>query len=321
MSIALHLLGAVAVFLLGLDLLSDAFGAVPAERVQASLGRWSRTPLRALLAGIVATAVLDSSSAVIVILVALVNAHRLSAGNALGIVLGANIGTTVGSQVIALDIGWLAPMLLIVGVGGRLFVRSPSARVGLGIAQGRGLLFTCLELMDQAVHPLRDDPRALGWIERLADPVQGAATGGLVTLLIQSSSATVGIAIGLAKSGILSLQAGVAVMLGAEIGTCADTLIAGIGRTRAALRVGVFHLAFNIVSVIAGLLLIVPITDAAVGLSPGGDVGRHLANAHVLFDTGGALLALPFVGWAAAVLEAWIPDRAEQAERSPLLDG
>lgn len=316
LEIALALLGAVALFLFGLEAVSEALGEVNGGRLEEALERGSRTPLRGLLAGILVTGLLDSSSAVIVLLVALVNARRLPFANALGVVLGANIGTTIGSQVIALDLAWLAPALLAVGVFGRLVVRAPVVRTALGVLQGLGLVFLGLELMDVAVLPLRSDPAVLAALQELTSPVHGAAAGALVTLLIQSSSATVGIAIGLASKGLLPLSAGVAVMLGAEIGTCADTLVASVGRTRSALRVGLFHLGFNVVSVAVGLLAIETLTSAAVALSPLGSLGRQLANAHVLFNVLGALVALPFVPAAARALEAWVPERTAEREQA-----
>lgn len=317
-TIGLQLTGALATFLLGLELLSEALEARGVARVKPMLARFSRTPLLGILTGALATAVLDSSSAVIVLLIALVQARVLAFRNALGIVLGANIGTTVGSQIIALDLTAWAPILLMVGVAGRLAFKQEALRTTAEVLTGLGLVFWGLGLMDLAVHPLRDSEQVLDALATFEDPVQGALAGGLATLIIQSSSATVGIAIGLAKSGILTLPAGVAIMLGAEIGTCADTLVATIGRSREAIRVGIFHLVFNILSVIGGLMMVEPLTEAAILISPEAGPGRQIANAHVMFNVAGALLAVGFVPWAADRLERWIPDRAT-GEPDPLV--
>jgi phosphate:Na+ symporter len=307
-NIVLSLLGALALFLLGLDWLSEALQSIGPERMKPALTRFSQNPLFGLLTGLVVTAVLDSSSAVIVMLVALVNARALAFPNALGMVLGANIGTTLGSQIIALDLTWLGPTLLAVGVFGRLLIRHKLTRYVLGVVQGLGLLFLGLALMDVAVHPLREWPQVLGALRALENPWQGALAGAIVTVVLQSSSATVGMAIGLCNSAVLTLPAGVAVMIGAEVGTCADTVLAAVGRSRAALRVGVFHLTFNLISALVGVALVGPLTWAAVAVAPGAGVGQHLANAHMMFNIGGALLALPLVGLAARLLERAIPD-------------
>jgi phosphate:Na+ symporter len=308
MSIGLAVATSIAVFLLGMDLLADALRAVGPERLEPWLARVSRTPLRAVGVGIAVTALLDSSSAVIVLLLALVSTGALAWRPALGVVLGSNIGTTIGSQVIALDLGWLGPGLLVAGVVGSLVARNPTVAEASRVARGMGLLFVGLGMLDDAVRPLRDDPTVLGWLRGLEDPVTGALAGGLTTVVIQSSSATVGVAIGLAKAGVLTLPAGVSVMLGAEIGTCADTLVAAAGRGPAAMRVGAFHLGFNVVSVMVGLALIGPL--AAVASWATDDVGQQLANAHVLFNSLGALVALPLLGVAARGLERLWPDAA-----------
>jgi phosphate:Na+ symporter len=308
MSIGLAVATAIAVFLLGMDLLGDALRAVGPERLEPWLARMARTPLRALAVGVAVTALLDSSSAVIVLLLALVSTGALAWRPALGVVLGANIGTTVGSQVIALDLAWLGPGMLVAGVIGALVARDPRVAEASRVARGMGLLFVGLGMLDDAVRPLRDDPTVLGWLRGLEDPVTGALAGGLTTVVIQSSSATVGVAIGLAKAGVLTLPAGVSVMLGAEIGTCADTLVAAAGRGRAALRVGAFHLGFNVVSVAVGLALIGPLSAVASWATD--DVGQQLANAHVLFNTLGALVALPLLPWVGARLERVWPDAA-----------
>ncbi|PCC67797.1 phosphate:Na+ symporter [Nannocystis exedens] len=308
-AIVLSVLGALALFLLGLEELSSALQSLGSERIRAWLLRMSRRPWLALLTGVWTTALLDSSSAVIVLLIALVDADALDFENALGIVLGANIGTTVSSQIIALNIGQAAPVLLFVGVLGRLFARSQRTELRLRVLTGVGLVFYGLEAVEAAVEPLRAAPDVLAWLQSLTEPMRGLVAGGLVTLVIQSSSATLGLAIQVCNGGMMPLTAGVSVMLGAEIGTCADTLVACSGRSRAAVRTGLFHLLFNIVSVALGAVCIGVLTAGAAALSPGASAGRQLANAHVLFNTIAALLALPLVPWAARGLRRWLPDR------------
>lgn len=311
-TVALQLVAALALFLLGLEELSRTLRALESVRVRDWLARLSGTRWLALLTGIWVTALLDSSSAVIVLLIALVDSRTLAFENALGIVLGANIGTTVSSQIIALNVGRLAPVLLLFGVIGQVLVRSERASLRFRVAIGIGLIFTGLEQIEAAVEPLRGAPAVLAWLDSLTDPARGIVAGGLITLVIQSSSATLGVAIQLCMAGLMSLPAGVAVMLGAEIGTCADTLVASLGRSRAALRVAVFHLLFNVVSVVLGALCIGLLVAAATALSPAAGPGRQLANAHTLFNTVAAVLLLPLLPWVARALHCAIPEREER---------
>ena len=149
------------------------------------------------------------------------------------------------------------------------------------------------------------------WLLKLENPLRGAGAGALVTLIVQSSSATLGMVIKLAGKGLLTLPAGIAVMLGAELGTCSDTLLATVGRGRAALRTGLFHLGFNLVTITLGLLLIKPFTALVLTLAGHADVARQIAHAHVLFNTAGVLLFAPLLPLCQRLLETALPDIAE----------
>ena len=310
LGIGLGLTAGLALFLYGLGRLAHGMRAVAGDRLRAALARATRTRLIAASAGAGVTAVLGSSSVAIILVIALVDAGLVPATRALGVVLGANMGTTVSSQVIALDVERYAPLVLVLGLAlatlsGRHPTRGATGQAVGTAVFGLGLVFFGLGHMAAAVEPLRDSARFTAWMTRLESPLAGAAAGALTTLVIQSSSATIGIAITLASQGLLTLPAGVAVMLGAEIGTCADTLVATLGRSRAALRVGAFHLAFNVATVAIGLVLVGPLTALARAL--GGDAARQVANAHVAFNALGALLALPVLPLVARALERLVP--------------
>jgi phosphate:Na+ symporter len=280
---------------------------VAGDRLKRWLARATTNRVAGLATGTAATAVLDSSSVAIVLVIALVDAGLLDAARALAVVLGANVGTTVSSQLLALDLERWSPVLLAAGLATRLAGRTDRARDAGTAVLGLGLVLFGLLQLSAAVGPLEESERFAAWMQKLERPVLGVLAGAATTLVIQSSSATLGIAIALASQGLLSLPAGVAVMLGAEIGTCSDTLVATLGRSRAAVRVACFHLAFNVLSVCVGLALIEPLTALARAL--GGDAARQLANAHVAFNLAGALAALPFLGVAARALERLVPDR------------
>lgn len=304
--IVLGLVAGLALFLYGVSRLAEGMRLVVGERLRRVLARATTNRVMGVLTGTAVTAVLDSSSVTIIMVIALVDAGALSFIQSLGVILGANIGTTISSQLIALDVSRYAPVALAVGlVVAALGHRRASTRlqhVGTALF-GLGLVFFGLAQMGAAVEPLKASGHFAGWMAGLERPLVGLAAGAVTTVVIQSSSATLGLAITLASQGLLSLPAGVAVMLGAEIGTCADTLVATVGRSREALRAGVFHLAFNVLTATVGLALVGPLAELALLL--GGDTARQIANAHVAFNVLGVTGAILVLGPAARVL-AWL---------------
>jgi phosphate:Na+ symporter len=312
--IALGLTAGLAIFLFGVTALSESLESLAGDRMKRLLERFTANPVVGLLTGCVATIALDSSSLTIILVIALVHAGALTLRQSLGVILGANIGTTISSQIFALEIDRFAPALL--GIGLLLILIRKDDRVG---QRGRvvfsiGLVLFGLRHIGETLKPLAESESLESWMHGLENPVLGAAVGAGVTALIQSSSAMVGIVIKLAAAGLIALPSGVALMLGAEIGTCLDCLIASIGRTRAAVRAAVFQFGFNVAAVAIGLVFAHQIAVAAVWLPSGGSVARQIANAHVLFNCTGALLCLPLVSTIASLLESAIPARAGQDE-------
>lgn len=295
-------------FLLGIEYLAEAFGALAAEKVQGLVSKFTTSPLAGVGAGTVACTILDSSSVTIVMVIAMIEGGIMTFAQALGVVMGANIGTTVGSQIIAFQLHDYAPIGLAIGMILKFAGRSEKQKQIGGVVLGFGLLFFGLGYLGDAVRPIRQDATWMAWLASLGDvPLKGALAGCLFTLIIQSSSATVGMAIVLASEGLIPLPAGVAIMLGAEIGTTATAILATIGRSRAAVRTAIFHLFFNVSTVILGLLLVQQLTTFAQWMTPGGSTERHVANAHVVFNVLGVVLFLPFVRFAARALYALIP--------------
>ncbi|MGA0558765.1 Na/Pi cotransporter family protein [Larkinella sp. VNQ87] len=316
--IGLLVLAGLVLFLFALNYLSEGLKAVSGEKMQDWLRKFTRNVVSGVLTGMVVTTLLDSSSAVIIMTIALVNSKALTFRQAVGIVLGANIGTTFSSELIAFDIGQWSGVPMAVGFGLMILARREALAQWGQVILGFGMLFLGLFLMEEAVEPLKNLPAVVEWMKGLAEPWRGALTGAGVTVLLQSSSATVGMSVVLAGQGLLTLEAGIAVMMGAELGTCADTLVASVGRTKAAVRTGLFHLLFNLTSIVAGLLLIEPFTELVHGLSHSAPLGRQLANAHVLFNVIGVLMVLPFAASLAGLLERWIPDRASAEHQTVL---
>ncbi len=283
-TVILHLLGSLALLLYGLEILSSSLQKLNKEKITKFLLKFSKNPARGIATGTTATTLLGSSSVTIIILIAFVDGGLISFSNSIGVVLGANIGTTISSQIIAFNIGQYAAIGLFIGVMGNLFFKKEQVKFYFNILCGFSLIFYGLHLMETAVYPYRESSEIISWMAELRNPLYGAAIGALVTAIIQSSSATIGIAIVLTSQGILGLEGGIAIMLGAEIGTCLDTLIASIGRKKEAVKLGIFHLGFNVISVIFGLIFFSSLLQVTIGLAPEASPERKLANAHLIFN-------------------------------------
>lgn len=309
--------GGLLLFLYAISQLSQTLQDALTERMRALMSRYAGNVFSALLAGLVATILLGSSSAVIIIAIVLMNARALVFVQGVGIVLGANIGTTLTSQLIALDIGKYAIVPLALGLLMQFFVKNGVSKALWRSVAYFGMLFFGLFLIETAMEPFKDNKSLTSWLLGLDSPLRGAAAGGLLTLVIQSSSATVGLAITLAKQGMIQLKGGIAVMLGAELGTCSDTLLATIRGSRHAIKTGLFHLLFNLTTIMLGLLMFSPFVAFVQWIS--GDaavIDKQVANAHLLFNVLGVLLALPFVNLIRRGFDRLMPDRQVAPEQT-----
>ena len=288
--ILLSVLAGLILFLFSVSNLSDTIQKAVGENSNKWLLRFTSNVFYSIVTGAVVTTVLDSSSAVIIITIVLVNSKLLRLRQAMGIVLGANIGTTISSQIIAMDIGKYSPLLLLVGFVLIMISKSDYFNNIGKIVLYFGILFFGLFTMENAVEPLKNEAFFTEWMQKTENPIWGAVIGALTTLIIQSSSATVGMAIILSKKGLLSLAGGISIMLGAELGTCSDTLIATIKGSREAIKTGLFHLIFNLISITIGLLIFNHFVALVNWLSFGSSIERAIANAHVLFNLAGVII-------------------------------
>lgn len=317
-SILLGLTGGLVLFLHGIGLLSSSLKAVAGPRLKRLIARFTTNRYAGVGTGAAATAALQSSSATTIMAVGLVNAGAMDLSQSLGVVMGANIGTTLTSQVFAFDLMHYGPLVMLAGLLLAALGRSPGWRELGGVVLGLGLVFFALDLMGEATRPLRDHEPFVEFLCRLENPVWGVLAGAAFTAVIQSSSAMMGILITMVGQGSMTLDAAVAIMLGAEIGTCLDTLVATIGRSREAVRVGVFQLVFNVASVLLFLGLTDPLARLAAWTAPE-DVERQLANAHVLFNVTSVVVFLGFTRTAAGLVRRLIPGGpdADAAEPEP----
>jgi phosphate:Na+ symporter len=306
-------LAGLVLFIYGVTRLADALAELSTERMKAFLSMFTTNRFAGVFTGIVATTLLESSSVTIIMVIAMVSSGVLTFVQSLGVVLGSNIGTAVGAQIIALNIKTYVPALMFAGLMIAFLGRS-STQKNLGlILLGFGLMFYGLEAIDDAMRPFRTYQPFIDLMQTLGrNPLLGALVGCIFTIIIQSSSATVAIVITLASSGLIGLPAGVAIMLGAEVGTCSDTLVATIGRGRAAVRTGVFHTLFNLLSAILGILFAPLLVQLVLAVSHGAGVGRQVANAQILFNLIGVAAVILFLPAIARGLEWLIPDVAER---------
>lgn len=313
---AMGALAGLVLFIFGVTRLAEGLEDIGTERMKSLVSKFTTNRFAGVFTGAVATTLLESSSVTIIMVIAMVSAGVLSFVQSLGVVLGSNIGTAVGAQIISLNIELYVPILMFTGML-LLFVGKTHRLKTIGlIILGFGLMFYGLEAIDEAMKPFREYQPFIKWMKTLGDnPILGALVGAIFTVIVQSSSATVAIVITLASSGLIALPAGVAIMLGAEIGTCADTLIATIGRGSAALRTGVFHLLFNLSSVAVGILTAPQLVQIAQTISGGGGVGRQIANAQMLFNILGVVIVIGFLPVIARVLEKLIPETQADKER------
>ena len=303
------LLGGLGLFIYAIGQLSDTLQEAFTDEAREWVQRYTRNLLVAVLVGTVVTIVLGSSSAAIILTIVFVNAGALDFRRAAGMVLGANVGTTFSSQLIALDVAQYSYFAIVAGLAIGFVTSREGWVTGGRVLLYLGFLFFGLLLMEQSVDALKESDQFDEWIARLESPVRGALVGGLVTLIVQSSSATVGMAIVLGKQQLITVGAGLAVMLGAELGTCSDTLLATLGGKRAGLKTGLFHLVFNLLTIIVGLLLFTPFTRLVDTISGGQGIDNQIANGHLLFNLGGVLLFLPLVNLLVRVIDRLLPDR------------
>jgi phosphate:Na+ symporter len=306
----LIIVAGLVLFLYALNKLSDHLRELSGDKMKKALDRFTSNLFTGILTGIIVTILLDSSSAVIIMAIALVNAHAMTFRQAMGVVMGANIGTTVSSQIFALNIGEYAALPVTAGFLLMWLHKKKIYRDAGAVIFSFGLIFFGLYTMEEAVAPLKNSNYFVSWMHSLDTTWKGVSTGAFVTLVIQSSSATVGMVIGLASQGLISFAASVSVMLGAELGTCADTLLASVGRNRAAIRTGVFHLVFNLITITLGVVFLSAFTKLILWISGEASISQKIANAHMVFNALGVILLIPFVPLLEKLMKKLVPTKA-----------
>lgn len=319
----LNLIGGLALFIFGMNKMSDNLQAVAGSEMRRILKKITNTPFKGVLVGIGITAIIQSSSATSVMLIGLVNAGIMTLQQAVGVVMGANIGTTVTAQLIAFNIGEIAYVFVIFGVIGTFLKRSRKMEHWSLIVLGFGLLFVGLNVMSHSVAGLKGSPIAQDILHRAADyPLLAILAGMVFTMLIQSSSASVGIVIVLATNGLISFEGALYLVYGDNIGTTITAWLAGLGANNTAKRVAMVHTMFNLFgTIIFAILTYMGTYKYFINMITPGDVyssilaerniARHIANAHTFFNVLNTLIMLPLAGVLAGIAKKLIPKDPE----------
>ncbi len=317
----LLLLGGLALFLYGMQMMSAGLEMAAGNRMKHILERLTANRYLGVLVGAAITALIQSSSAMTVMVVGFVSSGMMTLNQAVWLIMGANIGTTITGQLIALDIGAIAPLLAFVGVVLVVFIKRASIRHYGQIIAGLGVLFIGMGMMSDAMKPLHDSEAFTTAMTRFQNPFLGILVGALFTAVIQSSSASIGILQALALSGAIGLSSAVYILFGQNIGTCITALLASVGTTRNAKRATVIHLLFNIIgtAIFTALAILTPLTDMVAGLTPQ-NVAAQIANMHTIFNITTTVLLLPFGNLLAKLATRILPEReAEVSEGHRLL--
>ena len=289
------LAGGLALFLYGMTMMSNGLELAAGNKLKAILEKLTTNRFLGVAVGALITAIIQSSSATTVMVVGFVNAGLMSLQNAVWVIMGANIGTTITGQLIALDITALAPVIAFIGVALIVFFKSKKLDAFGTIAAGLGILFIGMNMMSTAMEPLRSSPEFIHIVSNFENPLIGVAVGAIFTAIIQSSSASVGILQALAMSGVVTLPTAIYVLFGQNIGTCITAVLASIGTSRNAKRTTVIHLSFNMIGT-AIFVLICMTTDFAYfmqSLTPT-NVAAQIANVHTVFNIVTTIILLPF---------------------------
>lgn len=290
----LALLGGLALFLYGMQMMSIGLEAAAGNKMKAILEKITSNRIVGVLVGALITAVIQSSSATTVMVVGFVNSGMMTLQQAVWIIMGANIGTTITGQLIALNVGEIAPLLAFLGVVAIVFIKNEKCKHIGEILAGLGVLFIGMGMMSSAMKPIAENEYFVGILTRFQNPLLGILAGAVFTAIIQSSSASVGILQALANSGAIGLHSAAFVLFGQNIGTCITAFLAAIGTDKNAKRSTVIHIMFNVFGtlVFTVLCLTTPLIAKIIGLTPD-NPSAQIANLHTIFNIGTTLLLLP----------------------------
>ncbi len=320
--LVMTLFGGLSLFLFGIDQMSDGLRSVAGNRMATLLGSMTRNRFIGAITGAFVTAILNSSSVTTVLVVGFTTAGIMTLQQSIGVIMGANIGSTMTAQIVAFNVTQYAMIPITIGFGMIFFGKNEGTKHSGAMLFGLGLLFGGMGIMSEAMYPLRTFEPFLELMSRMENPLLGILVGAAFTALVQSSAATTGIAIVMAAEGLMSLPAGIALALGANIGTCATALLAALGKPVAAKRAAGAHVLFNVLGVLIWVPFIGLLADLATMASPSHpelagaarmaeEVPRQIANAHTIFNVANTVVFIWLTGLFAKIVERLVPERVE----------
>ena len=317
--LTIGLLGGLAFFLYGMEKMSEGLKRSAGNKMRSILAKLTKNRFIALIVGAFVTMVIQSSSATTVMLVSFVQAELMTFTQSLGVILGADIGTTITAQMVAFKLTDYALGMIAAGFAVRMFGKNDNMKSIGDILLGFGILFYGMKLMSDSMAPLRTYPQFIDMMKTMENPFMGILAGAVFTALVQSSSATTGVVIVLAQQGLITLEAGIPVILGANIGTCVTAGLASIGTQREAKRVALAHVLFKIVGVLLVVSFIQPFADIIRRVAEmfGSGTARQIANAHTVFNVSIGLLFLPFVDLFGRFILFLLPNKAREKGIEP----
>jgi len=321
LTMTIELLGGLALFLYGMEKMTDGLKAAAGKQMNTLLAKLTGNPVLGAITGAIVTAVIQSSSVTTVLVVGFVSAGLMTLVQSVGVIFGANVGTTVTAQIVAFNTTALAYPLIAIGFVMTFVWKQGVARHYGAMLMGLGLVFYGMATMGSAMSPLRTHEGFVQLLQSLQNPFLGMLAGAVFTALVQSSSATIGLAVVMATQGLLSLPAGIAILFGAKIGTGITAILAAIGKPQDAKRAAAVHVLFNVLGAVIWLPFIAALAGLAEAVSPvaahlqgverlAEEVPRQIANAATIWATANAVIFLPFAALFAKMAIKIIPDRA-----------
>jgi len=312
-NLGMGLFGGLALFLAGLDMLSEGLKKAAGDTLKNLLSKMTANRLLGAITGAFITAVLNSSSVTTVLVVSFITAGVMTLTQSVGVIMGANIGSTMTAQLLAFNISAYALLPIAVGFFMTFTAKAEGIKHAGMMAMGLGLVFFGMGIMSTAMTPLRSYEPFMAFLETMERPLLGVLAGAAFTGLVQSSAATVGIAIAMATEGLLTLPAGIALALGANIGTCITALLAAIGKPEEAVRAAIVHVMFNVIGVLVWLPVIDQLADLAIAVSGTAGIPRQIANANTLFNVINTAIFIGFTPWFALIALRIYPGRPQKA--------
>ncbi|MCP4412525.1 MAG: Na/Pi cotransporter family protein [Gammaproteobacteria bacterium] len=320
---AMKLFGGLALFLFGMEQMAESLKAVAGERMKNILATLTKNRFTGAITGAFVTAVIQSSSVTTVLVVGFISAGLMNLTQSVGIIMGANVGTTITAQIVAFKVTKAALLMIGAGFFTLLLGKTEKIKYYGTMLMGLGMIFFGMSVMSEAMKPLRTYEPFLDLMVHMETPLLGILIAAAFTGLIQSSSATTGIVIVMASQGLITLPAGIALAFGANVGTCITAMLASIGKSREALQAAFIHVIFNIAGVLLWIAFIGNLAEVVTFLSPAhtelsgmerlaADTPRQIANAHSIFNIANTIIFIGFSGLLARLVMWLIPERPEE---------